>query len=57
MNPTIIISTSINFLAAISNYLIAKKRAGEEPSATLPSLRDRAKMLISENGVIPLKER
>lgn len=57
MNPTIIISTSINFLAAISNYLIAKKRAGEEPAATLPPLRERAKMLISENGVIPLKER
>lgn len=53
---TLIIPTSINVLCAVNEGIVQNRRRGLQGEIVLPSLRKRAKMIVDEAGVLPIKE-
>lgn len=50
----VIIPTSVNLLTAVVERLVASQRRGTTAVVTLPSLRQRARMVTTEAGVLPI---
>lgn len=52
----LIIPTAINVLCAVNEGIVQNRRRGLDGLIELPTLRNRAKMMVSEQGVLPITQ-
>jgi hypothetical protein len=56
MRTRLITITSINMLTMVNDFILKNRRRGYEAQLDLPSLRDRARLIVEENSVLPIVE-
>jgi hypothetical protein len=56
MRTRLITITSINMLTMVNDFILKNRRRGYEAQLELPSLRDRARLIVEENSVLPIVE-
>lgn len=50
----LVIPTAINVATMVNDRILAARKRGLTAELVLPSLRKRAKMIVTEEGVIPV---
>lgn len=48
----IIVPTAVNILMFVNESMIASRRAGDEMTMSLPSIRKRAKLIVNGEGAL-----
>lgn len=56
MRTRLITVTSINVLTMANDFILKNRRRGFDAELELPSLRERARLIVEENSVLPLVE-
>lgn len=51
----LIIPTAINVLLMVNDTILRNRRNGFDAQIIMPSLRDRAKLIVYEAGVVPVQ--
>ena len=56
MRTRLITVTSINILTMANDFILKNRRRGFDATLELPSLRERAHLIVEENSVLPIEE-
>jgi hypothetical protein len=56
MSTKLIVPTSINIVTLVNDTILKNYREGSSAEVVLPSLRQRAKMIVQEQGAIAVHE-
>ena len=53
---TLVIPTAVNVVTAVAENINKNRRLGFDPQVSLPSVRQRAYMVVNETGVLPVQD-
>lgn len=56
MRTRLITVTAINMLTMVNDFILKNRRRGFSAELELPSLRERARLVVEENSVLPVVE-